>query len=127
MRRKRRLLIAIVILGVLLGTGFIAWKEFGPSDALAVGELGDLGDGQDGHWVRVRGRVEGNSLTWDANARRAQFVLTDGQDRLTVVYQGVLPDGFKPGAEVVVEGQHWAGRLEAYGFVTKSLCNLCHA
>jgi len=27
---------------------------------------------------------------------------------------------------VVVEGNHQSGRLEAYGFVTKSLCNLCH-
>lgn len=53
--------------------------------------------------------------------------LSDGQERLTVAYQGTLPDSFKPGTEVIVEGNHQSGRLEAYGLVTKSLCNLCHS
>lgn len=126
MKNKKRLIIGIAALAVALA-GMFLWKEFGTTDALAVGQLSSLGDSPEGHWIQVRGRVEGNSLRWDAQSRRAEFALIDGQDRVAVVYQGTLPDSFKPGAEIVVEGRHLSGRFEAYGFVTKSLCNLCHA
>lgn len=116
----------VLLASVILAGGFL-WKESLTNDALAVSQLDALGDTAPGHWVKVKGKVEANSVVWDAKSKQVKFALTDGQDRLTVVYQGDLPDGFKPGTDLVVEGQHRSGQLEASRFLTNSLCNVCHS
>lgn len=114
-------------MAIALLAGVFAWYEFGTNDALSVSQVAARGDSPESHWVQVRGRVEANSIAPNATSQGTRFILSDGQERLPVAYQGTLPNSFKPGAEVVVEGNHQSGSLEAYGFVTKSLCNLCHA
>ena len=52
--------------------------------------------------VRVAGVVQ-NSIVSN-NAQQMSFTIADGKQTLQVVYSGVVPDIFRPGITVVVEG-----------------------
>jgi len=61
-----------------------------------------------GEGVRVAGRVAADSMRWNAGTldlgfRLANFDNTDGVD---VKYNGVLPDMFAEGRDVIVEGTY---------------------
>lgn len=53
--------------------------------------------------VRVLGTVQGDVTRSDGGAQ-VRFTAADGGQTLPVEYRGTLPDTFKPGAQVVVEG-----------------------
>jgi cytochrome c-type biogenesis protein CcmE len=58
--------------------------------------------------VSLRGRVGKDKLVLDAHALKAEFHLlgdTGNSHDLPVSYHGTIPDLFKAGAEVVVEGK----------------------
>jgi cytochrome c-type biogenesis protein CcmE len=54
--------------------------------------------------IRVGGVVAPSSVQWDAKDLKLSFTLEEKDSSLTVYYQGVVPDSFKPGIEVVLEG-----------------------
>lgn len=54
--------------------------------------------------VRVSGNVYSDSVKWDAKDLRLYFKMGDGKASLNVDYRGVVPDSFKPGREVIIEG-----------------------
>lgn len=59
--------------------------------------------------VRVAGVVEAGSVVRDDAQQRISFTITDGKQLLPVTYTGVVPDIFRPGIQVVVEG-HYTGQ-----------------
>lgn len=54
--------------------------------------------------IRVGGVVSPSSVQWDPNTLELSFRLEEEDSVLRVDYQGVVPDSFKPGTEVVLEG-----------------------
>jgi cytochrome c-type biogenesis protein CcmE len=54
--------------------------------------------------VRLGGTVAVGSVQWDSSHRHLRFMITDGARALPVAYSGVVPDIFKDGRQVVVEG-----------------------
>ncbi len=56
--------------------------------------------------VRVIGKVVTEGFIWDAKELTLRFNITDGKESLLVIYRGVVPDTFKIGSEVVVEGSY---------------------
>jgi len=56
--------------------------------------------------IRVGGNVSPNSVQWDPKDLRLLFKIEDDKSSLNVDYRGVVPDSFKPGREVVVEGTY---------------------
>jgi cytochrome c-type biogenesis protein CcmE len=58
--------------------------------------------------VRVAGTVQPGSIVRDDQKQLITFVITQGGQSLPVTYSGVVPDIFRPGIEVVVEG-HYSG------------------
>jgi cytochrome c-type biogenesis protein CcmE len=54
--------------------------------------------------VRVGGNVYSDSVKWDAKDLRLYFKMGDEKASLNVDYRGVVPDSFKPGREVIIEG-----------------------
>jgi cytochrome c-type biogenesis protein CcmE len=54
--------------------------------------------------VRIGGLVEAGSLARDPAGDGVTFRVTDGKTDLAIVYRGVLPDLFREGQGVVVEG-----------------------
>ncbi len=70
--------------------------------------------------VRVAGRVQAGSIRWDPKDLRLSFVLgpfKDGASDQTagvpVHYQGILPDMFAEGRDVIVEGRYDPGSVLA--------------
>lgn len=55
---------------------------------------------------KVGGFVTAESVRWDPKTLKLSFELEDQQASLIVSYSGVVPDSFKPGAEVIVEGTY---------------------
>ena len=59
--------------------------------------------------VRVAGTVQQGSIVRDDQKQLITFVITEGSQTLPVTYSGVVPDIFRPGIQVVVEG-HYMGQ-----------------
>jgi cytochrome c-type biogenesis protein CcmE len=59
--------------------------------------------------VRVAGVVQAGSVVRDDQKQLLTFVITQGSQSLSVTYSGIVPDIFRPGIEVVVEG-HYTGQ-----------------
>jgi cytochrome c-type biogenesis protein CcmE len=54
--------------------------------------------------LRIGGLVEEHSVTREANGQTIDFRVTDGNNTVSVVYTGSLPDLFREGQGVVAEG-----------------------
>ena len=55
---------------------------------------------------KVGGMVTTGSVQWDPKTLKLSFKLEDNQADIVVNYSGVVPDSFKPGTEVIVEGTY---------------------
>lgn len=74
--------------------------------------------------ARLFGTVAEQDLTHSADGSAVRFLLQDKEHperMLTVAYTGTIPDTFKPGAEVIVEGGAGADRV----FNAKTLMTKC--
>lgn len=58
--------------------------------------------------ARMGGMVEAGSLTRSADGLDIRFRVTDRANAIPVAYRGILPDLFREGQGVIVEG-HWKG------------------
>ncbi|HXF83659.1 MAG TPA: cytochrome c maturation protein CcmE [bacterium] len=105
-RSTRRLAVAIAVF--VLAGGYLAYSGARSSMSyyLTVGELLDrqasLTAESD---IRLSGTVAAQGLVWDQGAGTLQFQVTDGARAIPVRYRGIVPDAFKPGADVVLEGR----------------------
>ena len=108
MTRKGRRLVIVCVAGVLLSltTALVlsAFQQdivyfYGPSDLKNKQQAGELPPGR---MVRLGGMVEDNSVV--QKTTRTTFRVTDGQESVTVTYDGLLPDLFREGQGVVTEG-----------------------
>ena len=59
--------------------------------------------------VRVAGDVQAGTIARNDQLQQIRFTITDGGHTLPVVYSGIVPDIFRPGITVVVEG-HYTGQ-----------------
>lgn len=70
--------------------------------------------------VRVEGIVQQRSIVRNDAKQTISFVIAQGNQTLSVNYSGVVPDIFRPGIDVVVEG-HYTGQgpFQAQTLLTK--------
>jgi cytochrome c-type biogenesis protein CcmE len=112
-RKRRRLLAVLAGLGMLaLATGLMlsAFSDnlvffYSPSDLRAK-------EVPQGRRLRIGGLVEAKSVTHEGDGKTVEFRVTDGNAAVPVIYAGALPDLFREGQGVVVEG-----RLDGKGWV----------
>lgn len=106
MLRKKRFLIGGII--VFLAIGYLVYMGLAASATYyyTVSEILEQGDSLNSEHVRVEGQAALGSVAQEAAGRILRFTIVDGDGEkgLPVVYQGVVPDSFKPGADVVIEG-----------------------
>ena len=107
MLKKKRFLIGGII--VFLAIGYLGYMGFSGSATYyyTVSELMGQGRSVYDENVRVTGQVAPGSLEQESAGGILRFTIIDveGEGSLPVVYQGVIPDTFKVGNEVVIEGQ----------------------
>ena len=110
-RQKRVMIVASILVGSALAIGLLlyAFNEglnvfFTPTE-LAEGKV------RPDQNIRIGGMVKAGSLRKEGlEGTRIEFVATDTNEDIPVVYTGVLPDLFREGQGVVAEG-----RLDADG------------
>ena len=64
----------------------------------------ELDEAAVGKVIRLGGMVEQGSLVHN-DPLTIQFAVTDGKEKVTVVYRGITPDLFREGSGVVAEGR----------------------
>ncbi len=105
MLKRRKFLIGGLI--ICLAVGYLVYMGLGSSVTYysTVSELVEKEDSIYGKNVRVNGEVAPDSVDWDPKSLILRFTIADEGESLPVIYQGVVPDAFKAGADVVVEGK----------------------
>jgi cytochrome c-type biogenesis protein CcmE len=103
--RKKKFLVGGIIIS--LAIGYLAYVGFESSATYyyTVSELTGQENSIYGENIRVKGQVVPGSVEQEAAGRELKFTIIDEEESLPVVYQGVVPDTFRVGTEVVVEGQ----------------------
>lgn len=126
--RKVWFIIAGVIIVAGIGSGAFLFLGHQGAGSLTVSELRSQAESLQDSPLTVEGKVTPGSVDWDEGAQVIRFVLTDGKESLRITYQGIMPDGFKPGNELKVQGRYGAdGIFEASGFGSgNSFCAVCH-
>ena len=120
MKKWKYILGGLIVFAAL---GFLLYRGFQGSAVYyyTLPELRQNGTNLDGSRIRVAGNVGTQTISWDAKTRTTSFTIVDGEDHsLQVVYVGVVPDVFKAGGEVVVEGKYsLSGPFEADLLIAK--------
>ena len=62
------------------------------------------GNFPDNYIFRIGGMVEEGSLTRESGTKKVSFNVTDFDNKVTVKYDGILPDLFREGQGVVIRG-----------------------
>lgn len=84
-----------------------------------IDEVQALGSKLHGKGLRVSGKVQEGSIQQNWDRRVHDFKMVDGKGVLPVHFRGILPDLFKDGASVIVEGKYGAdGVLVASNVMT---------
>lgn len=106
--KKRNKRLAIVVSGLAgfgLATALVlsAFQDalvffITPSEVMAKTEMPERN-------FRIGGLVEAGSVTRDPKSTRVTFRVTDTAESVTVIFDGILPDLFREGQGVVVEGR----------------------
>lgn len=120
LRRKRFL---IVGMAVVIALGYLGFTAFQGASMyyLTVDELLARNDAAYGERVRLMGKVEDGSVVRNSETNTLHFAVA-GEDgtSLPVVYSGVVPDAFKQGSDIVVEGSLMrAGTFQADSLLVK--------
>jgi cytochrome c-type biogenesis protein CcmE len=104
-RKRKRLLVVLLGLGMLGIASALVLFAFNdnlvffmsPSDLASKGA-------PETRRLRLGGLVEAGSVARQGDGRTIDFRVTDGNSAVPVVFSGVLPDLFREGQGVVVEG-----------------------
>jgi len=110
-RRRKRLPLSF-ILGGLVILGAVLYLVYANTQAnavyyMTVNELKSCTTCTT-QSVRVAGVVQAGSVVRDDSKQLVNFAITAGGQSLSVIYSGIIPDIFRPGIQVVVEG-HYTG------------------
>ncbi len=107
-KKSNAAMYAVIALLFLGGVGFLVFQGLSSSSTyfLDVAQAKDLGRDKLSN-VRLFGTVRAEGIERPAQGLGVSFTLEDQFDKsvtMPVSYTGVVPDTFKEGAEVIVEG-----------------------
>ncbi|MBI4188790.1 MAG: cytochrome c maturation protein CcmE [Chloroflexi bacterium] len=103
--KKKKFLIGGII--IFLAIGYLGYMGFQSSATYyyTVSELMAQGTQAYDGTLRVKGQVVPGSIEQGTLGKTLKFTIVEGNNSLPVTYQGVVPDTFKAGVDVVVEGR----------------------
>ena len=123
MDRNRRFIIGATI--IVVAVAYLVYTGIRETSVyyLTIDEFLSRREALANEGVRVAGRVGSNSVDWNAATLDLKFRLAnfDDNDGVEVAYNGVLPDMFAEGRDVIVEGTYTA----AGSFHARTLLTSC--
>ena len=119
MKKKRFIVAGAIALAALVYIVIVAFQH-GTTRDYAVSAILQQGTSITDETMRVRGVLSAITQSASAGNSSWQFVLSEGGKDLSVVYQGIVPDAFKTGNQLLVEGRlDPAGIFQAQTIITK--------
>lgn len=98
-----------ILIGSLIIVGAISYLIYAGIKETSVYYLTVSGasamESRPGEDFRMEGKVLPGSITLDENAIGVEFIITDSKKEISIRFAGILPDMFKDGADVVVQGR----------------------
>ena len=111
------------LLGQVLALGYLGFTAFQSTSAyyLTVGELTAKGAAAYDKNLRVNGKLVPSSFEREADGILVHFSLTDGQETIRVVHNGLVPDlFFNEHSEIMLEGTYGSnGLFDAQAIIVK--------
>lgn len=108
-KKQRKFLISgIVIAGALLAIVFTGFKG-NQVYYVTVDQLQAKAPELAGEHIKMAGNVQDGSIKKDDTNLHTTFTIEQNGKTVPVEYQGITPDMFKDGAEVIVEGTYTQG------------------
>ena len=122
MLKKKKFLIGGII--IVLALGFLGYSAFAGAATYyyKVNEVIAKGQAAVGPNLRIEGTVTTGTVQKGAAGRSLAFTISDNVSKagIPVTYSGVIPDTFKEGTDVVVEGVlDSSGAFQATTIMTK--------
>ena len=105
-KRKLRLVVALGI-AILLASALAYTSFSASSEAAKPSEI------EEGRSYELTGKVVNNSVQREGEELRFRVRDRDGTESVPVVYEGVVPDPFRDGREVIVSGELERGKFVA--------------
>lgn len=100
-------------LGVLVIVGAMAYlmfASFGSSSGfqVSISDLVEKGDQYAKDYLLVEGKVLPETVVWDSAKIQVEFVVTDGENQMAVLFNDVVPDNLdhEDGAEAILRGKY---------------------
>jgi len=119
LKRKRFIFAGAIVLIAIAFLAYIGVSKFATYD-ITVSDFVAKADSYTGKQVRVVGQVVPGSVNQDTKNFTLSFTIAEGNESLPVVYQGVVPDTFKEGTDIVAEGKSdQQGVFHASQLITK--------
>lgn len=103
--QKKFIIGGILIVAALASLLYTGFRE-GAVYYYTIAELKENSSSLIGKDIRVAGNVAAGSIEWEAESLTLRFTMSDEEDSLPVVYNGIIPDNFEVGREVVVYGKY---------------------
>ena len=122
MNRQRRnkltlILLALFVLGLACALVLFALRQninlfYTPSELKSASTLPK----QD---IKIGGMVAPGTVKYAADDLKVSFTITDFEEQVDVYYNGVLPDLFREGKGIVVQGRYIDGHVNATQVLAK--------
>lgn len=103
LRRKRFIFVGLIVIAAVGYLGFVGFQS-AATYYYTVSELTGQESPAYGQIIRVNGWVAPGSVEQEPGSLTMRFTISEGDQSLPVIHQGIVPDAFKVGNEVVVEG-----------------------
>ena len=126
---KITLITAVIMVAVIvtvIGVFASSNSPGGMAEHLTIAQVKADKAGQE---VKVGGDVVPGSVSWDNDSSSLKFMLASEEGQMPVVYEGVAPNNFKPGAPLLVEGTYSSSGVflaTSLATTTSPLCKACH-
>ena len=103
-KNQRLVLVSAALVAVLVAVLLAMWGLRDRASYFYTPAEVNSGKVEMARYVRLGGMVEKGSLRHVGDGLTIEFVVTDGVGRVWVAYRGIVPDLFREGSGVVVEG-----------------------
>lgn len=118
LKKKKYLIGGLILIAALIFLGYFSFMG-GLTYYYEVGELLGEANSITGQTIRASGNVADDVVKDGLELRFTILDMSDSETSLPVVYSGAVPDTFKVGNQVVVEGKYTGGVFEAESIIVK--------
>jgi cytochrome c-type biogenesis protein CcmE len=118
LKQKKFIIGGLILVAALVFLGYIGFMG-SVTYYYEVSELLEKADTLSNQTIRVSGNVADDVDRQGLDMSFTILDLSNNGDSLPVVFRGAVPDTFKVGNQVVLEGQYTAGIFEADAIIVK--------